>query len=104
MYLRFYCHEDPKQWLPLLPWAELWYNSEHHSSLGMTSFKALYGKEAFELKHYITGESDVEAVDMVLELRENTMTLLKENLQKAQSRMKLQADKKRADIIFDEGE
>lgn len=41
MYLRSYCHENPNRWLKLLPWAELWYNSGYHSSLGSTPFKVL---------------------------------------------------------------
>jgi hypothetical protein len=46
MYLRCAIHESPKQWKLWLPLAELWYNSTHHTSLGCSPFKALYGYEA----------------------------------------------------------
>lgn len=51
MYLRSYCFQTPRLWLKLLPWAELWYNSSHHSSINMSPFKALYGRKTYE---YIT--------------------------------------------------
>lgn len=95
MYLRSCCYEDPKQWLGLLPWAELWYNSRYHSSLGMTPFKAVYGKEADELPHYNAGESQIESVDTLLQIREEVLEIIKKNLAKAQARMKSQADRKK---------
>jgi hypothetical protein len=45
MYLRYAVHEDPKQWKSWLAQAEFWYNSSHHTSLGCSPFKALYGHE-----------------------------------------------------------
>lgn len=45
MYLRCAVHQSPKKWKQWLAQAELWYNSSHHSSLGCSPFKALYGHE-----------------------------------------------------------
>jgi hypothetical protein len=45
MYLGCAVHEDPKQWKSWLAQAEFWYNSSHHTSLGCSPFKALYGHE-----------------------------------------------------------
>lgn len=70
MYLRSIVHDNPKRWLHMVPWAELWYNSSHQSAIGMSPFKALYGREAPLLPHYIQGSSTLEAVDRDLENRE----------------------------------
>jgi hypothetical protein len=43
MYLRCAIHEIPTHWKKWLPLAEFWYNSSHHSALGCSPFKALYG-------------------------------------------------------------
>jgi hypothetical protein len=43
MYLRCAIHSSPKQWKSWLALAELWYNSNFHTSLGCSPFKALYG-------------------------------------------------------------
>ena len=45
MYLRCAVHSSPTKWKQLLPLAEFWYNSSHHTALGCSHFKALYGYE-----------------------------------------------------------
>lgn len=45
MYLRCLTSENPKSWFKALAWEEYWYNSSFHTSLGMTLFKALYGRD-----------------------------------------------------------
>ncbi len=42
-YLRCMCFQHPKKWGKYLPLAEWWYNSNFHTSLDTTPFKALYG-------------------------------------------------------------
>ena len=46
---------------------------------------------------YLAGDSKVEAVDSTLQAREAAMKMLKFYLQRAQNRMKQQADRKRSD-------
>lgn len=49
LYLRAYCHEDPRKWLKLFSWAELRYNSSYHSSLGRVS---LYSRFSMARRHH----------------------------------------------------
>ncbi|KAK4421836.1 hypothetical protein Salat_2134200 [Sesamum alatum] len=42
-YLRCFFSE-PQLWSKFLPLAEFWYNTSHHSAIGMTLFQALYGR------------------------------------------------------------
>lgn len=49
---------------------------------------ANFCREAIELPHDIRGESAIEVVDMDMQIREDTLTVLKENLEKAQAKMK----------------
>lgn len=58
-YLRAMVHDNPRCWLELLPWAELWYNTSFHNSLGMTLLQALYGRPPPEMIDYRAGDSDV---------------------------------------------
>ena len=45
--LRAYCSREPKRWIQYLPLVEYAYNSSYHSSIDMTPFKALYGKDCY---------------------------------------------------------
>lgn len=44
-YLRCAVHDTPRRWKRWLPMAEFSYNSSHHSAIGCSPFKALYGVE-----------------------------------------------------------
>ena len=48
-YLRCMTGENPTQWSHWLSLAELWYNTSYHTSLGVTSFEALYGYKPLSL-------------------------------------------------------
>ena len=55
-------------------------------------------------RSYLAGDSKVEAVDRTLQAREAVIKMLKFYLQRAQNRMKKQADKKRSDRHFQLGD
>lgn len=89
MYLRAMAHKEPKEWLKLLPWAELWFNTNYNASLGQTSFQTLYGKEAAVLQNFSSENSTIEAVEGKIKLRREALEVVKRNLAKAQVEWKL---------------
>jgi hypothetical protein len=104
MYLRCAVYDSPQKWKSWLPLAELWYNTSHHSSIGCSPFKALYGYEAnSEIAPKITDGVQSEAVD-IIQTREAQLSVLKKHLAAAQNRMKVQADRHIKDRQFQVGE
>jgi len=53
---------------------------------------------------YLPGDSDHKEVDRTLQRREEMLRQAKKNLQKAQERMKIFADKKKSDRVFQVGD
>lgn len=45
MYLRCFVFYYPKAWVDMLPWAQFWYNTSFHHSIGMPPFKAIFGRD-----------------------------------------------------------
>ncbi|KAL1533393.1 hypothetical protein AAHA92_33281 [Salvia divinorum] len=70
----------------------------------MTPFEALYGYAPPLHVPYLPGDSQVEAVDIALRDREEMISLLKGNLQKAAIRLQRQADKHRVDRSYEIGD
>lgn len=92
-YLRCMTFQRPKQWVKWLHLAEFWYNSNHHSSLQLTPFQALYGYQPPMLSGVMAEGS---TNDWIKE-RATIVSSLKENLRKAQQRMKHYAGKQRTE-------
>lgn len=84
MYLRCFTFDNPKAWSKALNWAELWYNSSFHTSIGMTPFKALYGRHPPMLTRYIASVTDTPKLQQQLMDRDRLIQQLKSNLQRAQ--------------------
>ena len=93
-YLRCFVAEQPRKWYKFFPWVEYCYNINFHSSLGMSLFKALYGHDP----------PSTEAVDWLLTHCQDLLQQLKDNLVKAQKRMKKVADGHRRDLQFHVGD
>jgi len=83
-YLRCMTGEKPAEWMLWLPLAEWWYNSNWHSSIGVTPFEVVHGQPPSLHIPYLPGDSRVEAVDRSLTAREDCIKLLKYQLSKAQ--------------------
>lgn len=103
-YLRCMTGHKPTDWSKWLPLAEFWYNTNFHSTIGMTPFKALYGYDPPLPTFELICQSKVESVDQMLKNRQLMVKALRENLLKAQSRMKQQADSKRSERSFEVGD
>lgn len=69
----------------------------------MTPFRILYGRDPSLLVQYGSGLSLVASMDHQLEERVAMLDLLKQNLLRAQQKMKSAADKKRKDEQFSVG-
>ncbi|KAD3067765.1 hypothetical protein E3N88_35645 [Mikania micrantha] len=103
-YLRCFTSEQPKKWGEYLAWAEYSYNTGYHTSTGTTPFAAVYGREPPLLVPYMVGETQNAELEQQLIDRDHMLKLLRDNLQKAQSRMKNQANTKRRDVNFQVGD
>ncbi|KAL4354151.1 hypothetical protein GQ457_06G015870 [Hibiscus cannabinus] len=89
MYLCCMVAYDPRQWCKYFPWAEYWYNTAYHSSVGMTPFRALYGRDPPTILSYVEGGSHHDQLAQELLDRDVVLKELKHNLEAAHNRMML---------------
>lgn len=87
-YLRCFAGEKPRTWSKFLQWAEFSYNSSFHSTIQMSPFKALYGREPPSLLRYESGSTNNAELEARLQERDGNLVLLKQQLLKAQQVMK----------------
>lgn len=84
--------------------AEYWYKTTFQSVAGMTPFKAVYGREPPSFLRLVEKDSKIEEVnDMIVE-RNLILDQLKNNLSKAQSKMKKSANQCRRDVEYNVGD
>ncbi|KAK1441653.1 hypothetical protein QVD17_07716 [Tagetes erecta] len=103
-YLRCFASEQPTKWSTYLPWAEYSYNTGYHTSTGTTPFSVVYGREPPSLFPYVTGETKNAELEQQLMDRDDMLKLLRQNLQKAQDRMRNQANLKRRELTLQVGD
>ncbi|KAJ8754420.1 hypothetical protein K2173_002871 [Erythroxylum novogranatense] len=103
-YLRCFAGEQQRKWSEWLPWAELSYNTSKHSATKIYPFEVVYGRPPPTISQYIPGTTQVAAVDAYLKDHAVVLRDLKRNLQLAQERMKVQADKHRREVEFQVGD
>lgn len=70
----------------------------------MSPFEALYGRLPPSIATYVPGTSKIAALDDLLVQKTEILTLLKANLNRARNRMVQQANLKRVDKSFEEGQ
>ncbi|KAA8537164.1 hypothetical protein F0562_029610 [Nyssa sinensis] len=103
-YLRCFVSHQPRKWSSFLPWAEFWYNTTYHSSIGMTPFQALYGRSPLSIPYYQVGASSVDEVDQTMVSRNSILQQLKINLHATVNRMKQVANSKKRHMEFQVGD
>lgn len=103
-YLRCMVFANPKKWCSWLSTAEWWYNTSFHTALRMTPFQALYGFPPPQISEVILPDSQNEEVKGLLQRRQLAMQVIKDNLSKAQNKMKTYADKRRKEREFQVGD
>ena len=92
-YLRCFAGNQPRCWNEWLHWVNPCYNIVHHSSLGTSQFKAVYKREPPKILRYESPRSAIDNLDKLLTMRDQMLTQLHTNLERAQTQMKTQADK-----------
>ncbi|CAJ2656973.1 unnamed protein product [Trifolium pratense] len=103
-YLRCFASDHPKSWSCWVAWAEYWYNSTFHISIGQTPFEVVYGRKPPPLLRFLSNETKVAAVALELSERDEAISQLKLHLIRAQEQMAIYANKKRRDVSFAVGE
>lgn len=91
MYLRCMTGQKPSEWANWLAMAEWWYNTSFHSSAGMTPYQALYNQLPPSIC-YQSAKCTDPVVSQFVNDRMKVQELLRDNLKKAQERMKIFAD------------
>ncbi|KAJ7942659.1 Ty3/gypsy retrotransposon protein [Quillaja saponaria] len=102
-YLRCFAGDCPKHWSKWLSLAQYWYNTNYHTTIQMSPYQAVFGQEPPSHIPYTKGDSENDAVDRSLSAKEGVIQLLKENIKKAQNRMKMQADRHRTERAYEVG-
>lgn len=103
-YLCAFTHRRPHRWGKLLPWIELSHNTSWNAGTGTTPYEVTFGRKPFNFPEYITGTSNIEAVENLLVDRDATFQTIRKNLLKAQKVMKRQADSKRREVQYQMGD
>ncbi|CAN6249028.1 unnamed protein product [Urochloa humidicola] len=103
-FLRCFVHACPSKWVDWIYLAEYWYNTSWHSALGFSPFEVLYG---YAPRHFGLDTSvacPVPSLSDWIQERTTMTMLVQQHLNRAQQRMKSQADKNRTERSFAVGE
>lgn len=103
-YLRAFTLERPAKWTNFLPWAELALNCFYNAGLGMSPFKALYGRDLPSLVFAPPSAATPPSAAELITQRSELLVELRRNLERAQQRMRESANKHRRDVEFAVGE
>jgi hypothetical protein len=103
-YLRCMAFQEPTKWCKYLPAAEFWYNSNFHTAIQMSPFEALYEYSPPVLNELVGVASLSQEAQDTLADKQKMVTLLQQNLTKAQNNMKKYADQNRTPRSFELGE
>lgn len=93
-YLRYFANAAPSKWFDWLHLVEFWYNSNWHSSLDQSPFFVLYGHSPRQDGIDSSAACSVSSLDDWLQQKSTMQQLIKQQIARAQQRMKFQAGKK----------
>jgi len=93
MYLRCITGDRPRAWLEWLPWAEYCYNTSYHSALRTSPFQVVYGRPPPALLPYTAGSSRTDAIDALLQNRDDFLADVRARLLQAQEYAKRHYDR-----------
>lgn len=103
-YLHCMVFQEPKEWYKWLPTAEWWYNTSYHTSLQVTPYEAMYGVTPPHIGERAIPGNVSEEARATVQQREDMLARLKENLAKAQTRIKKLVDRLRSERQFELGD
>ncbi|KAA8531351.1 hypothetical protein F0562_006060 [Nyssa sinensis] len=103
-YLRCFTSDRPKDWASWLALADWTYNTSEHYSTGFTPFEVVYRQKTPQLLPYEPRTMAVQVVEDEMRSQDFIFTLVRENLQEAQTQMKHYADKKRMEREYNVGD
>ena len=63
----------PKAWFDMLPWAQFWYNTSFHHSIGMPSFKDVFGRDPPLFVPYECNSKDPASIQESLTTRDTLL-------------------------------
>src|SRR6185312_6325561 len=98
MYLKCVVSDAPKKWHAWLAQAEFWYNTNFHTTIGCSPFKALYGYDPDLGVSPAMSSSTEPSMSEFMQDRATHLGILKEQLLLAQNRMKQAADRHRSEV------
>ena len=103
-YLRAFTAEKPSKWEIFLPWAELALNCFHHSGLGTSPYRALYGRDPPSLVAAPPSAKTPPNVAEMIRQRGELLVTLRQNLLRAQQRMVDGANRHRRHVEYEVGD
>lgn len=103
-FLRCFCYERPKKWSQWLGWAEYWYNTTFHISIGITPFQAVYRRPPPPLISYGEQSTINSTLEQQLLERDIALNVVQEKMRLAQERMKKFTDRNRREVEYKIGD
>lgn len=82
-YLKAFVHRRSSLWGKLLPWVEWSHNTSWNAGIGSTPYEVAFDRKPFTFPEYITGSSNIEAIEEMITNRDDTFQLIRKKLLKA---------------------
>lgn len=95
--------DHPRLWYKFLHLAEYWYNTSFHTSIQISPFKALYGRDPPSISDYASDSTTDDTLAVTLQQHHKILAKLKTNFQKSKIQMEKQAIQHRVAFTFKEG-